>query len=423
MQLQYVCMSDQVNTDSIEEHTETVEGQAQADTTNIQSENQAGSDHAGSGEVDQLDVAIATEDNPSPTDRVNNIGDQDEYEAMKAQLQQNPNELDDAPVEAEFEEEEEQSPVTDTMSAEALEADQATETETESNTEEDEEDAEKRDPQFRFRPKEEVDAEAFRIFKAANSAQAPISMTEALSLARNHLGLPDPAQRAQSSDDVADNKAESEDDVFDGITQVEARSNLKELRQGQNKALREGDLDEAADFGEQIIDAEELIEVLGEREATASRSEESERSTQFEGSYTKAVESFPDFAKEDTDFFRECKEIDNALETTNDPRYYDANKPLLVAQMAARKLNVAPYYAGQKPAPVAEVVKESPKSAKQTTSPQPARTEKSAPLPSASGGSRTGVNTGATKDLQQMINAVKTPEQFAEMARSMGQSA
>jgi len=423
-------MSNQVDTDLSEQ---TVEGQAQADTTNIQSENnQAGStDHVGSGEVEQTeDIAIASEEvAPSPTEEVNSIGDINQYEAMKARLEGDPDALATAAppegeAEAAEEEVETQEEVTtpiDPTSAAALEA-EAAETETESTN--DEEAAAKRESQFRLRPEEKLDAEAFRIFKAAQSAQAPVSMSEALGLARNHLGIPDTQPNTASDDIVAtDQEAEdSEDSVFDGITQDEAKQNLRDLRMDQNRAMRDGDLDEAADIGERIIDAEELIDVLGERESEAMEVATSERSRQFENSHTKAVETFPDFAKEDTEFFAKCREIDEALETTDDPRYYDANKPLLVAQMAARELNVAPFIAGQEPVIAKAAAVQNPSTPpQQSTSPQPARTEKPAPLPSASGASRTGGTTGASKDLQQKIADIANPEDFAKMAAAMGQ--
>ena len=413
------------------ESAQTVEEQAEAVTPNIQSENQAGIEiPAGSGEVahETTEVAqVATEEAkaPSPTEEVNAIGDLGEYEAMKSRLQQDPNALADPNPAEEATPEEAKAPLgeVDPVATEG----EAVNTEAEGA--EKEEEAAKRESQFRLRPEEKLDAEAFRIFKAAQSAQAPVSMSDAISLARNHLGIQEP-QLAQPQQSAAEDEefatgeeAYDDDSVFEGITQESARDNLKELRKGQITAMRDGDLDEAADIGEQIIDAEELVEVLGSREAYAAQTAEVERTSQFEGSYTKAVDIYPDFAKEETSFFAKCKEIDQALETTDDPRYYEANKPLLVAQMAARELNIVPVVAGQAPASVAvqdpsKVTETSP----QSTSPQPARTEKSAPLPAASGASRTGGSTGATtQDLQQKIANITSPAQFAALARQMGQ--
>lgn len=408
----------QVDTDL----TQTVEDQAVADTSNIQSENQAGTEvSAGSGEVELVseDVAIATkEPAPTPTDEVNGIGDINEYEAMKARLSSDPDALAAPAPPEEVPQKEEESPIVD---ATEDVAEEETQEEAESLSPE-EDSAEKRESQFRLRPEEKLDAEAFRIFKAAQSAQAPVSMSDAITLAKNHLGLTEPtAQPTQSAEESQGEEAgELEDDVFEGITQAAAKQHLTDLRKEQIEAMRNGDLDEAADLGDQMIEAEELIEVLGYKEAEAVESADAQMSAEFEDSLADATELYPEFSKEGTSFFAKCREIDEALQITNDPRYYESDKPMLVAQMAARELNVIPVVAGSAP-----VATQTPSITppQQSISPQPARTEKPAPLPAASGSSRTsGGNSGAAKDLQQKIAEITNPEQFAALARAMGQT-
>jgi hypothetical protein len=418
IQVQNATHMNQVDTDL----TQTVEGQAIADTSNIQSENQAGTEvSAGSGEVERQseDVAIATEaPAPTPTDEVNDIGDINEYEAMKARLSSDPDALATPAPPEEVPQKEEESPIVDATEEVAKEE---TQEEAESPSPEGDS-AEKRASQFRLRPEEKLDAEAFRIFKAAQSAQAPVSMSDAITLAKNHLGLTEPtAQPTQSAEESQGEEAgELEDDVFEGITQAAAKQHLTDLRKEQIEAMRNGDLDEAADLGDQMIEAEELVEVLGYKEAEAVESAEAQMSAEFEDSLADATELYPEFSKEGTAFFAKCREIDDALQITDDPRYYEGNKPMLVAQMAARELNVIPVVAGSAP-----VATQAPSITppQQSISPQPARTEKPVPLPAASGSSRTsGGNSGTAKDLQQKIAEITNPEQFAAMARAMGQT-
>jgi hypothetical protein len=71
----------------------------------------------------------------------------------------------------------------------------------------------------------------------------------------------------------------------------------------------------------------------------------------FTASESRAVEMY-DFAnKPDTPAGRRMKEIDDSLAETVDPLFSDPNKPLIIAQMVAKEMLIAPRKKGTPAAP------------------------------------------------------------------------
>ena len=272
-------------------------------------------------------------------------------------------------------------------------------------------------PQFRFRPTDDLDAEAFRIYKAAQTAESPISMADAIRIAGEKTGQPTNLATAtnqnpdQTTQDGEEGDYEEGENVLEGLTHADATQALKDLRSKETEAFRDGDLDEVADIRDQMSDMEDLIEVLGEREQEDAITAQAEHDSGFDNSAEKAADLFPDFFNEDSDFYKLCSEIDEALKETNDPRYFDADKPLMVAQMAAKELQVAPASGKRKGA-----VQKTAEPQQVASSPQPARTEKLAPIPAASGASRTASgSTGATATLTEQLANIKDADQFDDL--------
>jgi len=283
-------------------------------------------------------------------------------------------------------------------------------------------------PQFRFRPTDDLDAEAFRIYKAAQTAESSISMADAIRIAGEKIGQPtnlatatnqNPDQTTQGGEEGDAGEGESED-VLKGLTHAEAKQALKDLRSKETEAFRDGDLDEVADVRDQMSDMEDLIDVLGEREKEDAVTAQTEHDAGFDDSADSASNLFPDFANEGSDFYKRCSEIDEALKDTDDPRYYDADKPLMVAQMAAKELQIAP--ASDKRSTPAPKKAEEPQQV--ASSPQPARTEKLAPIPAASGESRTASgSTGATATLTEQLANIKDADQFDDLLEKISNGA
>jgi hypothetical protein len=399
-----------------------VEEAAAPDTESIQ-ENapEIGNDDlGGSGEVDSQQET-AEQATPSMADRISDAGDIAEYEALMAEIEQNPGLLQNleneqgseetatneeeaqAPPEGEPEQREEQ-PVEQEQVAEESQPDGA----------EDVEEEGEKIPQFRLRPTEQVDAEALRIMKAADAADAPINLSQALDIARQRLGIEErPTARIEPVEEDDAQEAE-EDDPVSQITFSEAKQELKDLRKKHSQALRDGDLDEAADVMDQLGETEELMELLASREEQEATAAVNEHDHAFDSAVAKANELYPEFGNEGSEFYARATEIDAALRDTDDNRYFDANKPVLIAQMVAKELNIAPNMGGPPKAPP-EQKQATPQ--QKSPSPQPPRTEKPGQLPAASGASRTaGVQTGQAATLSDQVAKITSPDDFDELA-------
>tara|TARA_Y100001951_G_scaffold103929_1_gene114020 strand:- start:113 stop:1402 length:1290 start_codon:yes stop_codon:yes gene_type:complete len=405
------------------------------DTESIQEDTPevGNNDLGGSGEVDGQQEA-AEQATPSMADRISEAGDIAEYEALMSEIEQNPNllqELDpneesseetatneeeaQAPPEGEPEQREEQ-PVEQEQVAEQSQPDEAGDVVDEGD----------KIPQFRLRPTEQVDAEALRIMKAADAADAPINLEQALSIAKQRLGIEErPTAKIEPVENDTqyseEEEAEEEDPISD-VTYAEAKQELKDLRKKHSQALRDGDLDEAADVMDQLGETEELVELLSVREEQEATAAVNEHDHAFDSSVAKANELYPDFGNEGSDFYARAAEIDAALRDTEDNRYFDANKPLLIAQMVAKELNIAPNTGG----PAKEAPQQKQKAAPQQqspSSPQPPRTEKPGQLPAASGASRTaGVQTGQAATLADQVANISNPDDFDELAEQVFRS-
>ncbi|MDB4792337.1 hypothetical protein OAG69_00215 [bacterium] len=420
-------MMSQANADSpqqtatAEADAPTIDSNHETTTTTPEVGNQT---EGGSGEAD------LQESTPTLDERIANVTDPADFEAMMAEVQQNPNSFanpnedqqpdnqqaqgeDQPPPEGEVEQEESAN-----EEAEQSEVDEIEEGEADESEEEEEEESH---PRFRLRPSDKVDAEAMRIKKAAEAAGTALNLSEALELAKRNLGVEE-NPNTYTEDSEESEYEEHEEDPTQGVTFAEAKADLKDLRKKASQALREGDLDEAADFNDQISDTEELIEEIIERDERDSYTQRHEHDTAFESSVSRAYELYPDFGNEDSEFFERCSEIDESLKDTDDPRYFDANKPLLIAKMAAAELNVAPKRKGSKSTKTAtaKAANTAAQPQQQSTSPQPPRTEKPGQLPAASGASRTsGAPTGAAASLAEQVGNINNPEDFERLAKAV----
>ena len=61
----------------------------------------------------------------------------------------------------------------------------------------------------------------------------------------------------------------------------------------------------------------------------------------FERSESQAIAAYPDAAKPDSPIAKKMAEMDSALKTAEDPLYNSADKPMVLAQRAAKELGIA----------------------------------------------------------------------------------
>ncbi len=106
---------------------------------------------------------------------------------------------------------------------------------------------------------------------------------------------------------------------------------------------------------ERELRAIDRVELPKAREAQARREQEAQAqaTAKWQESSAVAAEAYPDTAKADSPLFRRMKQIDADLKARKDPLYWDSQKPLIVAQMAARELRIAPKPASSARKPVA----------------------------------------------------------------------
>ena len=102
-------------------------------------------------------------------------------------------------------------------------------------------------------------------------------------------------------------------------------------------------------------------------------------------------------------------EIEQLLEETNDPLYRDPNKPLIVAQMAARELRIAPKAKGTAPA-----VKPTLKPAAPAV--PPAKPKGMLPA----GGSTTAPVANQNAELSSKLQQVQNPNDLKKTLKAMG---
>lgn len=355
-------------------------------------------------EFDNLDSGDMGDTSNSATieDRIASVGNAADYEAMMADIQSNPNKYNTS----------EQDPNLGEYVDEQAEAAKQQSQEQDSESHEDSANSGEKYAQFRLRPTDEVDAEAMRIKKAADLAQAPISLTDALAIAKRKLGIKDVEAQPQTSEyNEYSETPEEEADPYEGISYSDAKQEIKELRKRHSQALRDGDLDEAADIMDQLSDTEDLLEVLAEKETFREQNQRKQNDSAFNSSVDRATEMFPDFMNTESEFYQRCQEIDQALQDTGDPRFYDPDKPLLVARMAAKELDVAP---GRRATQTKSIPQQ------RNAAIQPPRVERPGQLPAASGASRTsGVSAGAAVALADQIASISSTEAFERLAQKV----
>jgi hypothetical protein len=244
----------------------------------------------------------------------------------------------------------------------------------------------------------EVDKLAITLKKAALKQGETITFAEAEKRAMAALGLK--PETAKPSGEEADTGLPK--------TLAEVDAKIAELKLARSKARAE-DLDfKAADRLDNEIDAlkehKSTLRAQTERQATA---EQTAYNTAFDAAQGRAAGLY-DFVKTpDSAGFKRMAEIDRQLEESKDPLFNAADKPLVIAQMVARELQIAP---------------KSPTAGKPVVAAKPAASaqgKKTVP-PVASGASRTTTATTQGAELSKKIDALRTPADLENFVQGLG---
>jgi hypothetical protein len=248
-------------------------------------------------------------------------------------------------------------------------------------------------PQFRLRPAtdDDVGTKALWLLKRNPDMKLEAALAEAKAL----LGKTDDAPAAPEQ--FPDEPIEAPPNV----EQLEAeRADLKARRKEARKNL---DYDALAEIEDRLDDLEEQV-IPQAREAEARKQQQEHGA--FTESATKAAELYPDAANEASELYQRMEEIDQTLRETGDPLFNDPNKPLRIAQMAAKELAIAPKRKGQAQPPAAAPVQQ----------PRPlARVSMTAPL--AAPGARS--SPPPVSAFEQQINAVSSEEEYLALKQQL----
>lgn len=193
-------------------------------------------------------------------------------------------------------------------------------------------DADKKPPQYRWRPKSEVDALAMDIIKRAEKSGKEIEMKEALAKAESILQTDNEAPKNDNED--ANNFPE---------TVAESETLLKDLRTQRKQAfVQELDFEKAADLDEKIEAIKDHIASVKDADVVAQQNAVTEWNQTLEASKSHAVETYPDVTNADSELVKKMIEIDAQLEEDKNPLFHAPDKPFKLAQMAANEIGIAP---------------------------------------------------------------------------------
>jgi hypothetical protein len=159
------------------------------------------------------------------------------------------------------------------------------------------------------------------------------TMEQAMEAARKQLGV-----KPEQADEPA--KAKSPSDLPDTIEAVDQAYEALEAQ--KLKFADELNVAEMAKIDMQLRKLDRQRTALERQGEVAERQQAQEYDTAFAASESKATDLYEFASKPDSPGGKRMIEIEDALRETEDPRYHSPNKPLLIAQMVAAEMNIAP---------------------------------------------------------------------------------
>lgn len=219
---------------------------------------------------------------------------------------------------------------------------------------------------------------------ALRAANPNLTLKAALTLAEQALGTTETVEKVEEAPPPP------------AVTDL--RAELKALKAQHLKMTREyADDSEFEAVEARILEIEnDLIPAAQDFE----QQKQAQVAQAFEEHANRAVELYPDAAKEGSPLYNRMAEIHDALEATGNPLVNAPDKALKIAQMAANELNIAPKLK-QAPAPVKTG----------TRSPAPMT------RPIADAHSRTSAPRQSR--VEQVIESIDTPEAWENTIRAM----
>jgi hypothetical protein len=174
----------------------------------------------------------------------------------------------------------------------------------------------------------------------------------------------------------------------------------RELDKAWRKSVRDMDDDEKIDAMEQRI-AE--IDALIPQAKVADVQRVEAVTTAYEAAAQKAIAAYPDAAKEGTPLYNRMAEIHSDLEASGDALISDPNKALIIAQMAAKELLIAP----RKATASAKVTPPGPRGSASVMSAMPAA------------GSQRRTTAPVIPAVAQQVEKIDSPDAYNNFIRSL----
>ena len=243
----------------------------------------------------------------------------------------------------------------------------------------------------------EVDAVALAA-AALRAANPALSIADALAIAEAR------APKAAEQQQTVAREVEAQEIIAPDLPSPdELRTKRKELEKEWRTAVKDLADDDAIEAIEKQM---EVLDTQIPQAEQAHAEYANQIRGQFEAFANRTVERYPDAAKEGSPLFVRMEEIHRSMEETQDETLNSPRKALLIAQMAARELGIAPR--SVQAAPTGQPTKAAP------------RVKGNAPMtaPLASGSARTA--TQATNVVDKAIAGIRTPEDFERTMRGLG---
>lgn len=184
------------------------------------------------------------------------------------------------------------------------------------------------------------------------------TLEQAMDAARNKLGIkaqPEQAAQPDATQPAVPNLPATVNDVDAAIKAARAE------RAKAQTELRFEDASELTNKIEDLIIHRHGLERQADQQAIQARTT---YDTKFAASEARAVELYPDAANENSALGKLMVEIEQSMLETGDPTFHSPDKPLIIAQMAAAELRVAPRRKGAPPAPAKAAAPVQPPAAK-----------------------------------------------------------
>ena len=244
---------------------------------------------------------------------------------------------------------------------------------------------------FRLQANDPVEARAFELRKHNRD----LSLEECLARAKAEL-TPEGDQPAEDGNAMP-------------ATVDAAHEALTALRAERKKAFGEDyDFAKAAELDDKIEELRAHIATLSSRETVQQEQEKERFMATVEESKAQAVDLYPDVSNPDSALVKRMEEIDADMRDSDNPLYFDPQKPFKLAQMAANDLSIAPRSRAKAPA-------------KPAASQQPTRPARpTAPIVPASGNARTTNNQpNKPGELLAEVDRVNDPASYEKLVAAL----